>query len=30
MEHYHDDVVVVVLELDVDVVRRCHAHVAWR
>ena len=30
MEHLHDDGVVVVLELVVDVVRRRRAHVAWR
>ena len=30
MEHLHDDGVVVVLELVVDVVRRRRAHDAWR
>ena len=29
-EHHHDDVGVVALELVVDVVRRCRAHVSWR
>ena len=30
VEHLHDDDVIVVLELVVDVVRRRRAHVAWR
>ena len=30
VEHIHDDGVVVVLELVVDVVRRRRAHDAWR
>ena len=30
MDHCHDDGVIVVLELVVDVVRRRRAHVAWR
>ena len=30
VEHLHDDDVVVVLELVVDVVRRRRAHDAWR
>ena len=30
MEHLHDDDVIVVLELVVDVVRRRRAHDAWR
>ena len=30
VEHHHDDGAVVVLELEVDVVRRRCAHVTWR
>ena len=29
-EHHHDDGVVFILELVLDVVCRCRVHVAWR